>query len=56
MLLAMTNGRPVDMVEIDQPVDDGFIVIWKGITEADIRLYDDAVPRIGEDTNKKKSP
>ncbi len=53
MLLAMTNGRPVDMVLIDQPVDDGFIVIWKGVTEADIRLYDAAVPRIGED--KKKS-
>lgn len=53
MLLAMTSGRPVDMVMIDQPVDDGFIVIWKGVTEAEIRLYDKAAPRIGED--KKKS-
>lgn len=56
MLLAMTNGRPVDMVEIDQPVDDGFIVIWKGVTEADIRLYDESMPRIGEDKKTRKSP
>jgi len=52
MLLAMTNGRPVDMVVIDQQVDDGFIVIWKGVTEAEIRLYDKAAPRIGEDKKK----
>ena len=54
MLLAMTNGRPVDMVRIDQPVDDGFIVIWKGVTEADIRLYDKAAPRIGEANRKRR--
>ncbi len=54
MMLAMTNGRPVDMVLIDQTVDDGFIVIWKGVTEADIRLYDDAVPRIGEEKKKRR--
>ncbi|MFU8893915.1 MAG: hypothetical protein ACNA8L_09830 [Luteolibacter sp.] len=54
MLLAMTSGRPVDMVMIDQQVDDGFIVIWKGITEAEIRLYDQAVPRIGDDKKKRR--
>lgn len=54
MLLAMTNGRPVDMVMIDQQVNDGFIVIWKGVTEAEIRLYDKAAPRIGEDAKKKR--
>ena len=54
MLLAMTNGRPVDMVRIDQPVDDGFIVIWKGVTEADIRTYDKDLPRIGEEKKKRR--
>jgi len=48
MMLAATNGRPVDMVVIDQQVDDGFLVIWKGVTEGDIRLYDNEFPRIGE--------
>lgn len=54
MLLAMTNGRPVDMVRIDQPVDDGFIVIWKGVTEADIRIYDNDLPRIGEEKKRRR--
>jgi len=54
MLLAMTQGRPVDMVMIDKQVDDGFIVIWKGITEAEIRLYDNAAPRIGEEKKKRR--
>ncbi len=54
MMLATTNGRPVDMVRIDQPVDDGFIVIWKGVTEADIRIYDKDLPRIGEDRKKRR--
>lgn len=54
MLLAATNGRPVDMVVIDQQVDDGFLVIWKGVTEGDIRLYDDAFARIGEGKPKRR--
>jgi hypothetical protein len=54
MLLAMANGRPVDMVSIDQEVDDGFIVIWKGVSEAEIRLLDKELPRIGEDKKKKR--
>lgn len=54
MLLAMANGRPVDMVRIDQPVDDGFIVIWKGVTEADIRLLDQGMPRIGEERKRRR--
>jgi len=54
MLLAMANGRPVDMVSIDREVDDGFIVIWKGVTEAEIRLLDKELPRIGEAKKKKR--
>ncbi len=54
MLIAMTNGRPVDMVRIDKPVDDGFIVIWKGVTEADIRVYDKDMSRIGEEKKRRR--
>jgi hypothetical protein len=54
MMVAMANGRVVDGVMIDQQVDDGFIVIWKGITEADIRLYDKEAPRIGEEKKKRR--
>ena len=52
-LLAQANGRVVDGVLIDKPVDDGLIVIWKGITTAEVQLFDKALPRIG-DTDKKK--
>jgi len=48
MLAAQANGRIVDVVLIDEPVKDDKIVIWKGITEAEIKLYDEAVPRIGQ--------
>jgi preprotein translocase subunit SecD len=51
LVAAQANGRIVDLVVIDKQVDDGMIVIWKGITEAEIKLYDKAAPRIGE---KKK--
>lgn len=54
MMLAMANGRAVDAVMIDKQVDDGFIVIWKGITDAEIQMYDKAAPRIGEDPKKRR--
>lgn len=54
MMLAMANGRAVDAVMIDKQVDDGFLVVWKGITEAEIQLYDKAAPRIGEDPKKRR--
>jgi hypothetical protein len=46
-LMAQVNGRPVDGVMIDKPVNDGFIVIWKGITDADIAILDEEMPRTG---------
>lgn len=52
-MLAMVNGRPVDALMIDQQVNDGYIVIWKGITLAEIREYDKIAPRIN-DLNKEK--
>lgn len=53
-LLAQANGRVVDGVLIDKPVDDGLIVIWKGITLDEVKLFDKALPRLG-DKDKKKS-
>jgi hypothetical protein len=52
MLLATFNGRPIDAVIIDQPVKDGHLVIWNGITEAEIKECDKVVPRIGKDKKK----
>lgn len=53
-LLAQANGRVVDGVRIDKPVDDGLIVIWKGLTDDDVKLFDKVLPRIGGDGKKKK--
>ncbi len=54
-LLSQANGRVVDGVWIDKPVNDGVLVIWKGITNNDIKLFDKVLPRIGaKDKAKKK--
>lgn len=47
-LLAMVNGRAVDAVLIDQKVEDGFIVVWKGITAPEVKAFDKERPRLGE--------
>ncbi len=52
-LIAQVNGRAVDAVIIDKQVNDGFIVIWKGVTPADVKLLDEELPRADE-VNKKK--
>jgi hypothetical protein len=47
-MVAMVNGRVVDAVIIDKQIDDGYLVIWKGIGQAEIEAFDALVPRIGE--------
>jgi hypothetical protein len=47
-MLTVVNGRKVDAVLIDKQVDDGYLVIWKGIGAAEIDVFDKQVPRIGE--------
>ena len=49
LLLAVVNGQVRDAVEIDKPVNDGLLVIWKWGSRAEVRLADQHVPRIGED-------
>jgi hypothetical protein len=53
-LLAQANGRFVDCVMIDKPVEDGFIVIWRGITLDEVKLFDKVLPRIGDNGKDKK--
>lgn len=52
-LISQVNGRAVDGVIIDKQVNDGFVVIWKGVTLADVKLLDEELPRADE-VNKKK--
>ena len=48
LLLSIINGQPHDIVRIDKPIKDGTLVIWQGVTLAQINSYDLIVPRIGE--------
>jgi len=52
-LISQVNGRAVDGVLIDKTVNDGFIVIWKGVGDADIAILDKELPRIGAAPKKK---
>ena len=52
MLLATFNGRRIDAVIIDQTVKDGHLVIWNGITEAEVKECDKVAPRIGQQKKK----
>ncbi|MGJ8634321.1 MAG: hypothetical protein ACSHX7_10405, partial [Luteolibacter sp.] len=47
-LVCQAFGRIVDGVMVDDVVDDGAIVIWRGLTLEEIREIDKTVPRIGE--------
>jgi len=53
-LLAVVNGRAVDAVMIDAQIEDGVLVVWRGITLADIEALDESLPRAGEGGGKKK--
>ena len=47
-LVCQAFGRIVDGVIVDEPVADGAIVIWRGLTLEEIREIDKTIPRIGE--------
>jgi hypothetical protein len=54
-MVARVNGRVVDAVIIDKQIEDGYLIIWRGVTLAEINVYDKIVPRIGaSDVEKKK--
>jgi hypothetical protein len=43
----------VDAVVIDKQVSDGVIVIWKGVTLADVKILEEEIPRSDAETNKQ---
>lgn len=55
LLLSLVNGQPLGVVRIDKPVNDGILVIWTGITQQEVKLYDQIAPRIGEDPKQWKA-
>jgi hypothetical protein len=52
-LAAMVNGRVVDGVLIDKQIQDGVLVIWRGLTLEDIAALDKALKRFGAEGDKK---
>ena len=55
LLLSLVNGQPIGVVRIDKPVTDGILVVWSGITEQEIKRYDQIAPRMGEDPKAWKA-
>jgi hypothetical protein len=53
-MVAQISGRVLDGVMIDKQIDDGVLIIWKGVTLADIAALNEAFPREGEVGKKKK--
>ncbi len=54
LLLSVINGQPHGVVHITQPIKDGTLVIWRGVTLEQIRSCDSVIPRIGEDRKEWK--
>lgn len=52
-MISQVNGRVVDGIMVDKQIEDGMLVIWKGVTLADIAVLDEQLPRIGEEKKKK---
>jgi len=48
-MAASVNGRIRDAVKIDKQIDDGTLVIWKGVELAEINSLDKTIPRIGKE-------
>ncbi|WAC17954.1 hypothetical protein OVA24_11970 [Luteolibacter sp. SL250] len=54
-MIARVNGTVRDGVRIDKPVEDGVLVIWKGVTIEEINHLDKTLPRIGAEAAKEKN-
>ena len=52
-IISQVNGHVVDGFMIDRQVDDGKLVIWKGVSLEDIAVLDKELPRIGQEGKKK---
>lgn len=47
-MAAQLNGRVIDCVMVDAPVEDGVLVIWNGVTAADVNTLEKALKRTKE--------
>jgi len=47
-LLAMVNAKPVDFVVLDQPVLDGVLTLWQGLSDEVIKKMDKRVQRMSK--------
>ncbi len=46
-MLSQVGGQIIEAVLIDKQVDDGIIVVWRGVTIPQIEQFEKAVPRLG---------
>lgn len=53
-MIAQVNGHVVDGILIDKQIDDGVLVIWKGVSLTDIATLDETLPRADGKGKKKK--
>lgn len=53
-VISQVNGRVVDGFVIDQPINDGVVVIWKDLSEADLALLEKEFPQLDAKQPSKK--
>ncbi len=45
-ILTVVNSEPIDYTVLDKPVNDGVLVVWGGLTKADLAKFDKEFKRI----------
>ena len=53
-MVSIVNGNLSEPLKIDQPVRDGKLIVWKGLSETDLLLLDVTLPREGESDEEAK--
>ena len=48
LMRTVVNMRKVDVLRIDRPPNDGIIVVWKGITDKELKEIAKIIPQISE--------
>lgn len=55
----IVNGRALEVLRVDRPGNDGYFIIWSGLTHEDIKLFSKKLKRLdsglpGEEDKKKR--
>lgn len=53
-MAASINGEIRDVVKIDKQIDDGTLIIWRGVNLAEVNALDKTIPRLGAEKAKGK--